>query len=133
MYFIPDSNYQVKQMVKIALVDVNLQTDLQNVLQTQPNSYDVPYYTNYTFINNSIQGYDTSYIEYLRYALARYMCSEYGILFNPQSEKIYQSMIRKLMYMDPPDLTMKKLSILYADSNPGYNWGDVNQGYGWRP
>ena len=133
MYFIPDSNYQVKQMVKIALVDVNLQTDLQNVLQTQPNSYDVPYYTNYTFINNSIQGYDTSYIEYLRYALARYMCSDYGILFNPQSEKIYQSMIRKLMYMDPPDLTMKKLSILYADSNPGYNWGDVNQGYGWRP
>jgi hypothetical protein len=61
------------------------------------------------------------------------MCSEYGIIFNPESEKIYQSMARKLMYMDPPDLSGKKLSILYADRNPGYSWGDVNIGHGWRP
>lgn len=119
--------------VKIFLVDVTLQTDLQDVTTTLTNPYNIPNYTTYTFINNNIQGYDTSYIEYLRYALARYMCSEYGVIFNPESEKIYQSMARKLMYMDPPDLTGKKLSILYADSNPGYNWGDVNIGHGWRP
>jgi hypothetical protein len=132
MYFIPDSTYPIKMKVKIFLVDVVLTTDLMDVTSTFTNTYNVPHYTTYSFINNGIQGYDTSYIEYLRYALARYMCSEYGIIFNPESEKIYQSMARKLMYMDPPDLSMKKLSILYHDSNPGYNWGDVNLGHGWR-
>ena len=52
------------------------------------------------------------------------MCSEYGIIFNPESEKIYTSMARKLMYMDPAGfISGKKLSILYADSNPGFNYG----------
>jgi hypothetical protein len=133
MYFIPDQPYPIKMKAKIFLVDVALQTDLQNVTESFTNPYTIPNYTQYTFINNGIQGYDTSYIEYLRYALARYMCSEYGIMFNPESEKIYNSLARKLMYMDPPDLTGKKLSILNADSNPGYSWGDVNIGHGWRP
>lgn len=133
MYFIPDQAYIIKMKVKIFLVDVILTTDLQDVTLSFTNPYAIPNYTQYTFINNSIQGYDTAYTEYLRYALARYMCSEYGVGFNPESEKIYQSMVRKLMYMDPPDLSMKKLSILYADSNPGYSWGDVNIGRGYRP
>jgi hypothetical protein len=132
-YFIPDQSYPFKMKAKIFLVDVTLQTDLQNVTESFVNTYDVPYYTMYSFLNTPTQGYDTSYIEYLRYALARYMCSEYGIMFNPQSEKIFQSYQRKLMYMGPPDLSNKKLSILYADSNPGYNWGDVSLGKGWRP
>lgn len=97
------------------------------------NPNGIPNFTYYTYINNANQGYDTAYVEYLRFALARYMTSEYGVQFNPESERIYQSYVRKLMYMDPPDLSMKKLSILYADSNVGYNWGDVNIGMGWRP
>lgn len=133
MYFIPDQAYPIKIKAKIFLVDVSLTTDLQNVTASFTNPYSVPNYTTYTFINNGIQGYDTSYLEYLRYSLARYMCSEYGIMFNPESEKIYQSMARKLMYMDPPDLSMKKLSILQSDQNPGYSWADVNLGKGWRP
>jgi hypothetical protein len=133
MYFLPDQDYPIKMKVKIFLVDVALDTDLQDVTASYINQYDVPNYTQYYFINNSIQGYDTAYIEYLRYTLARYMCSEYGVIFNPESEKIYQAMVRKLMYMSPPDLSGKKLSILYADSNSGYNWGDINIGHGWRP
>lgn len=133
MYFIPDQPYPIKMKVKIFLVDVTLTTDLQNVTESFTNTYNIPTYTPYTFINNDIQGYDTAYIEYLRYSLARYMCSEYGIIFNPESEKIYQAMVRKLMYMSPPDLTNKKLSILNASRAPGYNWGDVNVGHGWRP
>lgn len=97
------------------------------------NPNNIPYYTYYTFINSSNQGYDTSYIEYLRYALARYMCSEYGCNFNQQSEEIYRSYARKLMYISPPDLSMKKLSILNSNDQLGYNWGDVNIGMGWRP
>lgn len=121
LYFLPESNYPLKLMVKLFLVDVDLTTDLTNVSQIVP----------YTFLNSSNQGYDTSYIEYLRYALAQYMCSEYGITFNPESKAILTSYTRKLMYMDPPDLSMNKISILTEGT--GYNWGDVNIGKGWRP
>jgi hypothetical protein len=121
LYFLPQSNYPLKIMAKLFLVDVTLQTDLTNVSQIVP----------YTFINSSNQGYDTSYIEYLRYALAQYMCSEYGILFNPESAGILKKMERKLMYVSPPDLSNVKTSILVEGQ--GYNWGDVNIGKGWRP
>lgn len=121
LYFQPESTYPLKMMVKFFLVDVTLNTDLTNVSQTVP----------YTFLQTANQGYDTSYIEYLRYALARFICSEYGVQFNPESEKIFRAYERKLMYMDPPDLSMVKSSIL--TDGMGYNWGDVNLGRGWRP
>jgi hypothetical protein len=133
MYFIPDQTYPIKMKAKIFLTDVTLQTDLQNVTASFNNPYNINNYTTYAFINGSIQGYDTAYLEYLHYALSEYMCSEYGIIFNPQSEKILNSYKRKLMYESPPDLSGKKLSILYANSNPGYNFGDINIGKGWRP
>lgn len=123
LYFLPEQNYPLKMMVKIFLTNVTLQQDLTNVSESVP----------YTFINSSNQGYDTAYIEYLRYALARYMCSEYGIIFNPESEKILRSMERMLMFESPPDLSMKKTTILASDGQVGYNWGDVNIGRGWRP
>lgn len=87
----------------------------------------------YTFFQTNNSGFDTSYIEYLRYSLAGMMCSEYGILFNPESQKILDKYERKLMYESPPDLSMKKLTILGSDRVSGFNWGDVNQGRGWRP
>ena len=122
-YFKPESAYPLKMMVKLFLVDVSLDTDLTNVSQTVP----------YTFPTTSNQGYDTSYIEYLRYELAAYFCSEYGIQFNPDSMNILKSYKRKLMYIEPPDLSMKKVSILAGDGQQGYNYGDVNIGKGWRP
>lgn len=121
LYFLPQANYPLKMMVKLFLVDVDLNTDLTNISSTLP----------YTFINSSNTGYDTSYIEYLRYALAQYMCSEYGIVFNPESAAILKKYERKLMYIEPPDLSMIKTSILTEGS--GINWGDVNIGKGWRP
>lgn len=123
LYFKPESTYPMKMMVKLFLVDVTLQMDLTNLSEVVP----------YTFINSSNQGLDTGYIEYLRYALAQYMCSEYGVLFNPESEKILTSMKRKLMYVSPPDLTVIKTSILCSENAGGVNWGDVNVGHGWRP
>lgn len=87
--------------------------------------------SSYTFLQTNNAGYDTSYIEYLRYALAEYMCSEYGIMFNPKSESILRKLERKLMYVSPPDLTLTKSSILTEGT--GLNWGDVNIGMGWRP
>lgn len=133
MYFLPADAYPIKMKVKLFLVDVSLNTDLTNISETFTNPNNIPNYTQYTFINSANQGYDTAYIEYLRYALAQLMCSEYGVLFNPESQKILDAYKRKLMYISPPDLSTKKLSILYADNNPGFNWGDVNLGRGWRP
>lgn len=87
--------------------------------------------SSFNFLQTGNAGYDTSYIEYLRYALAEYMCSEYGILFNPQSEKILQKLQRELMYVSPPDLHRVGTSILTEVQ--GINWGDVNIGMGYRP
>lgn len=87
--------------------------------------------TSFNFIQSQNAGYDTSYIEYLRYYLAKYMCSEYGIMFNPQSDKILRSLERTLMYVSPPDLHRTGTSIL--SEVVGVNWGDVNIGMGWRP
>ena len=122
-YFLPQSNYTCNLMVKIFLVDVELNTDLTNVSET----------TSYTFVETANQGYDTGYIEYLRYALARLMCSEYGIEFNPQSERIYQQYTRKLMYIGPPDLRMKKSTILQSQEQGALTWAQVNLGRGYTP
>lgn len=108
MYFLPQNIYRLKIFGKFFLTDVTLETDLTTV-------------------------YDTSFIEYLRYALAEYMCSEYGILFNPESNNKLKSMKRKLMYLTPPDLSGEKYSVLTGDGYNGWNWGDVNLGLGWRP
>ncbi len=122
LYFLPDSTYTLKAKVKLFLTDVQLNTDLTDISETVP----------YSFINSANQGYDTSYIEYLRFALARMMCAEYGIQFNPESAKILQSYQRKLMYMSPPDLSMRKASILSSEGS-AWNFGDVNIGRGYRP
>jgi hypothetical protein len=106
MYFKPQGRYPIKLMGKFGLQDVDLDTNMLRV-------------------------YDPAYLEYLRYALAQYMCSEYGILFNPESAKILMSLGRTLMDVSPPDLSVKKRSIL--TSIPGLNWGDVNIGRGYRP
>jgi hypothetical protein len=122
-YFLPMSNYPLKLMVKIALTDVALQTDLTNIIGDQ---------SVYNYINSDNVGYDTSYIEFLRYALAEYMTSEYGIVFNPQSKAILDKMQRKLMFESPPDLSIQK-TMLLGDYPGALNWGFVNIGRGWVP
>jgi hypothetical protein len=106
MYFKPQGDYPIKIMGKFGLLDVTLDTDLHTI-------------------------YDPSYCEYLRYALSQYMCSEYGILMNPESKMILMAIQRQLMDVSPPDLSIRKSSILTKAS--GINFGDVNIGRGWRP
>lgn len=106
LYFKPEGRYPIKITGKFGLQNVGLDTDL-------------------LFI------YDPSYLEYLRYALAQYMCSEYGIIMNPESKSILIAIQRQLMDVSPPDLSIRKSSIL-ADV-PGINFGDINIGRGYRP
>ena len=105
MYFLPQSNFPLRIFGKFFLTNVLLNTDLSATL-------------------------DTSYIEYLRYALANYLCSEYGVGFNPESQNILTSYKCKLMNMSPPDLAIRKSTVL--SELPGFNYGDVSIGRGWR-
>lgn len=106
LYFSPQAEYPIKIMGKFGLTNVDLDTDMLAV-------------------------YDPSYLEYLRYALSQYMCSEYGILMNPESKQILKEIERQLMDVSPPDLYIRKSSILTSGS--GLNYGDISIGRGWRP
>lgn len=106
MYFAPEGNYTIKLMGKFGLTNVTLDTDLLTV-------------------------YDPAYIEYLRHALAQYMCAEYGINMTPEAKFNFKAIERQLMDVMPPDISISKKSIL--TSTPGVNWGDINIGLGWRP
>jgi hypothetical protein len=123
IYFLPLSDYPLKMMVKLFLVNVTLDTDLTDISRLVP----------YRFLDNSNQGFDTSYVEYLRYALADKLCEEYGVQLNPQAAQTLLSYERKLMYQSPPDLTMQKSCALNASGTPTLNWAFVNLANGWVP
>lgn len=107
IYFLPDENYPVKIWGKFGLASIaNENVDLSAT-------------------------YDLFYINYLRYALAEYMCAEYNITFQPQSQKKLDEIEAQLKDISPIDLHIKKLSTLTNES--GINYGDVNIGRGWRP
>lgn len=107
MYFLPQSNYPITLWGKFGLMEV---TSLDQDLETT---------------------YDTFYIEYMRYALAEYMCSENNIEFQPQSQKKLNEYENIIMDISPMDLSVTKISTLQGET--GINWGDVNIGKGWRP
>lgn len=104
LYFFPEAEYQINIYGKYFLTDVSLDTDLTTV-------------------------YDTAYIEYLRYALAEYMCSEYGVLFNPESDKKLKQMQAIIRYMSPPDLHLRKQSMLQRGGSIGWGFVNLFQGY----
>lgn len=93
LYFIPDQNYPLNILGKFYLLDVTLNQDLALTV-------------------------DTSYIEFLRWSLADYMATEYGVSLNPRQLEILASYKRKLMYMSPTDLTVAKQSVLCSGSSP---------------
>lgn len=106
MYFFPDKTYPCVIFGKFALEPVSLDQDLSLTL-------------------------DAYYIEYLRYALAEYMCSEYGISFQPQSYAKLKTYEKIVMDISPPDLTIQKM--MNMDDGGFLNYGDVNIGKGYRP
>ncbi len=106
LYFLPNQVYPIKMWCKFTLQAVTLDQDLS--LSMEP-----------------------FYIEYLRYALAEYICQEYSIDVPPQTaQKLseYESIIQDI---SPLDLTMTKSSCLQSSST--LNWGDINIGKGFRP
>jgi hypothetical protein len=107
MYFTPGQILNIKYTGKFGLSDVTATTDLSTV-------------------------YDLFYIEYLRYALAEYICSEWAVNFPEQAAMKYKEIRKKLMDVSPPDLTMQKASSI-SRNQPGVTWAQVNLSPGWLP
>jgi hypothetical protein len=106
LYFKPADTYPIKIWGKFGFDNVALNT---NLLLT----------------------YDEYYIDYLRYRLAKRICSEFGIPMQPQALQELQELEEAVTDVSPPDLTLSKISTLQGQT--GFNWGDVNTGRGWRP
>ncbi len=106
VYFFPDSTYPFKIWGKFSLLNVVLNQDLESTL-------------------------DKFYIEYLRYALAEYICQDNNITFQPQNSETLQEYEKIITDVAVPDLTIAKITAF--NPRPTYNWGDVNLGHGWRP
>ena len=104
LYFLPQDTYLMKIYGKFGLSEVTLDTDLSPI-------------------------YDQYYIEYLRYALARYICSEYGQTFPDASERQFQEMQKKLLDVSPADLSITKKS--FFNNTVGYDWQHINISPGW--
>lgn len=75
--------------------------------------------------------YDLYYLEYLRYALAEYICAEYGNTFPEASQVKLAEIRKKLMDISPLDLRCRKRS--FVNAQPGIDWQIVNLSTGWLP
>jgi len=104
LYFWPSQVFVMNLWAKFGLTDVTLQTDLSTM-------------------------YDSYYIEYLRYALADYLCAEWGATLPDQSKMKYMEIRKKLLDISPADLSIGKRS--YFNHGTGYDWQTVNltEGY----
>ncbi len=77
--------------------------------------------------------YDLYYIEYLRYELAEYICSEWAVPFPELAQKKLNELRKKVMDVSPPDLTRRKASYFGGDNNWGFDWQSVNLWKGFWP
>lgn len=104
VYYAPMGNYAASISGKFALTNV---TEFQDLSLT----------------------YDGFYIEYLRYALAEYMCQYYDVSFSEDKRMMMRKMEKKLTWVSPPDLSMQKTN--FISSGVALNWAQTNLGKGW--
>lgn len=104
MYFLPDQVYPFTLWGKFSYQAVSLFQDL------------------------SLK-FEQYYIEYLRYALAEYMCQEYGISFKPQNMQQLNKYEKQLINVSPIDFTLRKVSSMQRGNT--LNYGQVNIGKGY--
>ena len=105
-YFLPGGVYQMKLSGKFALLPVTLDQDLSLT-------------------------YDSFYIEFLRYELAKEICDYYGNTMPEAALAKYEEMRKKLMEVSPTDLSIQKRT--YFSKGPFMDWQTVNIGRGWYP
>lgn len=106
LYYVPADTYVMKMEGKFALTQVALTTDMALV-------------------------YDLYYIEFLRYSLAEYICSEYGATFPDESKAKLNELQKKITAVSPPDLSIQNDS--YFDDRGGMDWQVANLTTGYWP
>lgn len=106
LYFVPADTYVMKMEGKFGFTNVTLITDLSLT-------------------------YDAYYVEYLRYALAEYICCEFGVTFPDESKMKFKEIEKKLMAVSPPDLSLQGDS--YFDQGFGMDWQVANLTRGYWP
>ncbi|MGL6123754.1 MAG: hypothetical protein ACRC1W_12220 [Shewanella sp.] len=107
MYFPPNAVYTVKLSGKFGLTQVTLMQDMSLT-------------------------YDLYYLEYLRFALAEYICLDYGQTFPQPAKMKLEEMRKKLLDTSPKDLSLRKLNYFY-DARGGLTWQQINIGGGYTP
>jgi hypothetical protein len=107
MYFLPDMNYPCTLWGKFSLTTVALNQNLEDTL-------------------------DQFYIEYLRYALAEYICHDNNIAFQPQNKEKLEEYEQAFLDIGPPDLTIEFCSGLRGSPQPDM-FCEANIARGWRP
>ena len=104
MQFNPDQVYPMTMWGKFSLSSVVQNQDLSAIL-------------------------DLYYIEYLKYALAEYICTANVVTFQPENKRILEKFEHLFMDVSAPDLTLKKVSGLGGHGQS--IWGQRNLGNGW--
>ncbi len=104
LYFKVQQAFPINFMGKFGLLSVTLGQDLEDV-------------------------FDAFYIEYLRYALMKYICNDYGISMAPETKQLLEEYEYRLKYVSPIDFTntirssmQKKYPDQYAQANLGRGW-----------
>jgi len=106
LYFVPNQAYLVNIWGKFALSEVTLDQDISLV-------------------------YDLFYVEYLRFALANYICAEYGQTFPDGAKEKLKEITKKLKSISPADLSITKRS--FFTTNATFDWQFVNLSSGYWP
>jgi hypothetical protein len=106
LYFVPSQNFLITIFGKFGLSDV---TEFQDISLS----------------------YDLFYIEYLRFALAEYICCEYGQTFPDQCANKLKQIVKKLKSISPADLSISKKS--FFTTNSAFDWQYMNLSQGWFP
>jgi hypothetical protein len=106
LYPLPAETYPINIVGKFSLASVTLDQDLSLTL-------------------------DAFYIEYLRFALAEYLCTNNSISMQPQAAKKLMQYEANITDVSPPDLSVSKKSSLNGDYI--INWAYAAFGRGFWP
>lgn len=106
LYFLPSQAYPVKIWGKFGFDVVDENTDLETV-------------------------FERAYLVYMRYELADFICSDYGITLQPQTADKYQELRNQFIDISPIDLTTRKITAF--TSGGVLDWAQINLGKGWEP
>jgi hypothetical protein len=76
--------------------------------------------------------FDAYYLEYLRFALAEYICLENNIQFQPDNDKKLKELEKKVFDISPIDFTSRKMTV-FTKSTGTDRYLDANIARGFRP